>query len=160
MSDKKRISRWVVVVILLFQVGCTSGPKPKAVIEYDSSGAEFDWATFNANKELWFKKGSDDYRMHLQDSEFPGDIVTIEVAGGRAVSAKRSGNMYQSMSERFSSIDTIEKIFAVVESEAKKKSKVFVRFGDEGYPQYVEAKNVSDTSKGLTISVSGVSIRR
>lgn len=146
-------------ICLLTFLSCTNEPKPKAVIDYDGKTTEFDWATFKANKELWSKRGSSNYRMHLQHADFPGEIITIEVAAGRAVSAKRSGNLYQSMSERFSSIDTIEKMFEIVETEAKKKSRVFVRFGNEGYPQLVEANSTSDTTKTLTISVSGVFIK-
>lgn len=143
-------------ICLLTFLSCTDELKPKAAIDYDGQTAEFDWATFNANKELWSKRGSSSYRMHLQHADLPGEILTIEVAGGRAVSAKRSGNLHQSMSERFSSLDTVEKILEIVETEAKKKSRVFVRFGNEGFPQLVEASSTSEPIKTLTISVSGV----
>lgn len=144
------------LLIFLVSAGCASEPKPNGVINYDGKSAEFDWATFDANKKLWTKTNSSNYRMILEDMQRTGTLITIEVKNGQAVSAKRSDNPYQSVLQQYSSYDTIQKIFEVVEAEAKKKQTVFVRFGTEGYPQYVELTDPAGTDKKLTISVAAV----
>ncbi len=152
-----RFSNWLPLLFCLLFFGCTSEPKPKGVINYEGETTEFDWVTFNANKDLWTKKNTGNYNMILNDTD--RTLITIEVRDGRAVSAKRSDNFYRSVMEQHSSYNTVEKIFAIVEVEARKKRKLFVRFGTEGYPQLVESKDPAGREKQLTINVAGVFIK-
>ena len=138
----------VIVVLILLSVVSSSCDTTVPDIEVidartpqlpENGANRFKLIEFQRNRELWSRQGVESYNMIIEADQplmYSPQPIQIEVRKSKVNSIKPPDNKKHIYLENYKHIDTIEKLFALIEEETIRKSDFFyVEYDAElGYP--------------------------
>lgn len=124
----------------------------------NSNVHRFDAAEFERNKNLWNSKNIENYKMIVEARSQANlsNQVLVEVENRKAKSIKNTSETDKGSPAPYKYYDTVEKIFKIIEGEAKAKAKTLNVDYDKtlGYPLLViidERKGIADDEMSVEI---------
>jgi len=140
---------FLIIILIIFTILLSCSNK-KTESSFNLATNQFDIVEFKRNRELWTSKNIQNYKMLVGARGwmryFPNQAL-IEVQNHRAISIKSLSETNEENTVSYQNLDTIEKIFEIIERASERKAeRLNVEYDKTlGYPLQVTIDERFDT---------------